>query len=341
MVGAAVRKEVERHALAAVGDGGDSGLGAVAGAAHIVEQYGVALTDGQHVIVLFRRDVARELEHIARGGGQGEGAAAVVAVITARTAVVIDLERLNARRDDGCLLVRRGHVDVETIGGSLGTGKRRGDGDISAGHGEGDGVCTRIPVYICYRNNIAAAVRYADAAEQIASRGGCSQGDHVLHLGCSCSISPNAGDNSTARCSVHGDVVFHISTNERHRQVEAGIVLTAVRIEVERHALAAAGDGGDSGLDAVAGAAHFIEQFGAAGRAAVIDGQFVIVLFRRDVARELEHIARGGGQGEDAAAVAAVVTARTAVVIDLERCQARRDGECLIARLRHGDVGAR
>ena len=122
-----------------------------------------------------------------------------------------------------------------------------------------------------------------------------------------------------------------------HRQVETSVVTAEVRMEVERHALASAFDGGDGGLGAIAGAAHSVEQFGAAGSAAVIDGQIVKVVIRRDVARQAERIARGGGQGESTIAIIAVVTTCTTVVIHLERCHAFRDSGRLGARLGHVD----
>ncbi|MBR4842438.1 MAG: hypothetical protein IK006_05040 [Bacteroidaceae bacterium] len=108
-----------------------------------------------------------------------------------------------------------------------------------------------------------------------------------------------------------------IGIGERNRQVETGVDPGIVRLKVDCHAPAGARDGVDGGLDAVVGAAESVEQCGAVFVAAVIDSQIVITS-RRDGARQLEHIAHGGGQHEIAAVVIAVVAALPAVVIHLE-----------------------
>ncbi|MBR2243612.1 MAG: hypothetical protein IJ888_02615 [Prevotella sp.] len=233
-----------------------------------------------------------------------------VAVVAFLAAVVIDLERRYARGDGDRLRVRRGHVDGGVVG------ECRGNGDCRGGHAEGGGVAPNAPIY-CH--GIAAGIRHADAAEHVAAlrRGG--QGDHVVHLGSGCTCTADSSCDAAARGRiVYGDTRHCAGADERHRQVEAGVVGAAVRIEVERQALAAAVDGGDGGLGVAGCAAHCVEQFGAAGCAAVIDGQFVPVELHRDAARELEHVALGGGQGEGAVARVAVVAARAAVVIHLE-----------------------
>ena len=327
--------EVKRHALTAALDGGDGGLFAISGAAHFVEEPGsgvvAAVIDGQLVIGL-RRHAARELEHIAHGGGQDEGAATLVAVVAARAAVVIHLERLYARRDGGRLRARRGHVDVESAVDCQCIGERWGDGDCRVGHGEGSGVVKR-PVP-CHCHGIAAAVRYAEAAEHIAAFGRGGQGNHVVLLGGGCTCTADSSSDVATRGCIYGDAMLRIRVDERHRQVEAGVVIGYVRIEVKRHALTAAPDGGDGGLFAISGAAHFVEELGGGVVAAVIDGQLVKAL-RRHAARELEHIALGGGQGEGAAAIVAVVAARAAVVIHLE------SGDCGIAERQHVRARAR
>lgn len=66
-----------------------------------------------------------------------------------------------------------------------------------------------------------------------------------------------------------------------------------ILLKAESHVLTAADDGGDGGLGAVAGASYFIEQHSAVAVVAVIDGQLVSVLFRRNAARKLEHTTRG------------------------------------------------
>ena len=181
---------------------------------------------------------------------------------------------------------------------------------------------------------MAVGIHHTDVAEQVAFSRRCGQGDSLERLG-----RFLVAADGTARCSVQGDDKLRVEIDERHCQVEAGVVGAVVRREVERHALASAGDGGDGSLGATAGAAYFVKQLGAGVVAAVIDGQFVIITLRHDVARQLEQIALGGSQHKGAATVVAVVTACTAVVIDLERCDARRDGSRPRARRGHIDVG--
>ena len=127
--------------MASARDGADGGRGGIGAAAYSIKQFGVAgraaVIDGQFIIVFLCRDAARQLDLVACWGGQHEGAVAITAVVSFIAAVVIHLERLYARWDGGCLDARLGHVDIETIGGSLGTGERRGDGDCRAGHDEG------------------------------------------------------------------------------------------------------------------------------------------------------------------------------------------------------------
>ena len=93
----AVRPEIEQHAIAGAGDGADGGLFAIVGAAYLVEQFGGAVAatviDEQIVIFFFLRcDVARQLEPIARGSDQHEGAIVIAYIITALTFAVVDLE---------------------------------------------------------------------------------------------------------------------------------------------------------------------------------------------------------------------------------------------------------
>ena len=291
-----VRMEVKRQALTAAPDGGDGGLFAISGAAHFVVELGggvvAAVIDGQLVKAL-RRHAARELEHIALGGGQGEGATAIVAVVAAcgggvaissaaLAAVVIHLERLYARRDGGRLRARRGHVDVESAVDCQCIGERWGDGDCRVGHGEGSGVGERYAP--CHCHGIAAAVRYAEAAEHIAAFGRGGQGNHVVLLGGGCTCTADSSSDVATRGCIYGDAMLRIRVDERHRQVEAVVVIVSVRMEVKRQALTAAPDGGDGGQGAAAGAAHFVEELDGGVVAAVIDGQLVIIMLRRDAA---------------------------------------------------------
>ena len=216
-------------------------------------------------------DVSRQLKDVALGSGQHEGAIAVLTVAAVPTAVVIELERLDALGDTDVHGARRGHVDVQSAPRRPIVGERRGDGGGAPGHGERGGIAHEARAVHMYRFSVG--IGHADVGQLVALTGvGHGQRYCLAFQG----LQLVALDDA-ARGGVYIDVIG--GADERHRQVQStsvrmAFLIIAIRKEVDRHAPARAPDCRDSNpyRRFVSFVAHLVNQQCTSSFAVVIDG---------------------------------------------------------------------
>ena len=262
---------------------------------------------------------------IASGSGQGQASLSIIVVVACRSAVVVDLKRLHACGDGGTGIAAAWDQGKQTTAGRPRIGERRFDGDrrgdvgLNGWHNHGGGITERTRPCQIY----GQGARDVKTLWQIGCTGrGQRQFNGLVH---GCLTHCCTCITATIRI-VERDVV--VSNNHFHLEVKArSHSIVAVRPEVEAHAGTRANNGTDVVCYIYMPATYIIEKpLTFIFCRAFIDLQIIIAICG-DCTSQLQVIAFRSRQHQYAAAVFGIFAAGTAIVIDLKRPDAIRDGE--------------